>query len=189
MEPEVTKLCTTVILGLIGFGISVYYSKRTQKIANEKMMKELFTEFNKRYDEINKSLVEIEKEYPTSDALDKAKSADNPKYGNFLRQKVIDYFSLCAEEFYWYHYKKRIDRLIWKSWQSGMNYWYKKVPVVKYLWELEVKANGKESYHIDIKQKKIVGQLEGISQNLIIQLFKEQEMEKGMLKLHTLKYH
>jgi len=34
-----------------------------------------------------------------------------------------------------------------------------------------------------------VGQLEGISQNLIIQLFKEQEMEKGMLKLHTLKYH
>ena len=53
MDTEVTKLLTTVILGATGFGISMYYSNRTQKIANEKMMKELFTEFNQRYNELN----------------------------------------------------------------------------------------------------------------------------------------
>lgn len=155
MDTEVTKLLTTVILGVTGFGISVYYSKRTQKIANEKMMKELFTEFNQRYNELNNFLVEIEQKYPSLDKLKKAKSADNAEYGELLKQKVIDYFSLCAEEFYWFHHKKRIDPLIWESWHSGMNYWYK-IPSIKALWEKEINDNGKESYYIDTKKKKIV---------------------------------
>ena len=147
MDTELTKLLTSVILGLTGFGITVYYSRRTQKIANEKMMKELFTEFNKRYSELNNYLVEIEQKYPSLEQLEKAKSGDNTEYGDLLKQKVIDYFSLCAEEFYWFHHKKRIDPLIWESWRSGMSYWYE-IPTIKALWKKEVADNGKGSYYI-----------------------------------------
>lgn len=153
MDTELTKLLASVILGAIGFGITVYYSRRTQKIANEKLMKELFTEFNSRYNELNNYLVEIEQKYPSLDELLKASKDENPEYGDFLKQKVIDYFSLCAEEFYWFHHKKRIDPLIWRSWHSGMNYWYK-IPAIRSLWQKEVKENGKESYYIYTNGKK-----------------------------------
>ena len=106
------------------------------------MLKQLFTEFNSRYDAINNYLVQIEGEYPTLELLENAENS------NFLKQKVIDYFSLCAEEFYWFYHKKRIDNLIWNSWQSGMNYWYNNVPAIKSLWDREVETNGKESYYI-----------------------------------------
>lgn len=152
MEAETINTCieagTTLILGFIGFRLTMYYSQHTKKIEDEKMMKELFTEFNKRYDEINDYLVEIECKFPSFDELEKAQSDIHENYGDFLKQKVIDYFSLCAEEFYWFHYKERIDPIIWESWHSGMNYWYNEVPAIKRLWEIEIEANGKESYYI-----------------------------------------
>lgn len=152
MEQETINTCieagTTLILGIIGICITRYYSKHTQKIENEKMMKELFTEFNKRYDEINDHLVEIEQHFKTLAELEKAQSDIHENYGDFLKQKVIDYFSLCAEEFYWFHHKKRIDPIIWESWHSGMNYWYNEVPAIQDLWKKEIEANGKESYYI-----------------------------------------
>jgi hypothetical protein len=135
-------LIATIILGAVGIGITAYYSRQNKKIADEQMLKQLFTEFNLRYDALNNYLFKIEQEFPTIDLLDQAENSSE------LKQKVIDYFSLCAEEFYWYHHKKRIDILIWKSWQSGMNYWYNEVPAIKALWEEEVKSNGKESYYI-----------------------------------------
>jgi hypothetical protein len=140
----------TLILGITGFIITGYYSKHTKKIADEKMMKELFTEFNKRYADLNDYLVEIEHDYHDLEIeeLEKVHKYTAPEHGKLLKKKVIDYFSLCAEEFYWFHHKKRIDPLIWKSWQSGMNYWYNEVPTIKRLWKKEVEANEKKSYYI-----------------------------------------
>lgn len=138
-------LIATIILGSLGVIITAYYSWHTKKIADEQMLKQLFTEFNQRYDKLNNYLVEVEKHYPTLELLNNAGNADE------LKQKVIDYFSLCAEEFYWYHHKKRIEPLIWKSWQSGMNYWYNHVPSIRSLWETEVASNGKQSYYITNK--------------------------------------
>ena len=135
-------LLSTIILGIIGIAITLYYSRHSKKLAHEQMLKQLFTEFNDRYDNLNNYLVEIEKNYPTLELLEKAKNSAE------LKQKVIDYFSLCAEEFFWYHHKGRIDGIIWKSWNAGMNYWYNDVPAIKDLWELEIKANGKASYYI-----------------------------------------
>lgn len=137
-----SSIITTIIFGSLGIGITVYYSMHTKKLAHEQMMKQLFTEFNKRYNKLNDSLSIIEREYPTIEQLHDAE--DSIK----LKQKVIDYFSLCAEEFFWYYHKKRIDSVIWKSWQSGMSYWYNNVPAIKALWEEEVRVNGKASYYI-----------------------------------------
>jgi hypothetical protein len=136
-------LIASIILGLLGVSITIYYSRHTKKIADEQMQKQLFTEFNLRYDVLNNYLSLIEQEFPTIELLEKAQNSKE------LKQKVIDYFSLCAEEFYWYHHKNRIDSLIWKSWQSGMNYWYNEVPSIKALWEEELKSNGKVSYYIN----------------------------------------
>jgi hypothetical protein len=136
------SLISTVILGTIGICITYYYSWHTQKLSNEIMSKQLFTEFNNRYDKLNNFLIEIEKQYPTMDQLNKAPNAAE------LKKKVIDYFILCSEEFYWYHHKKRIDNIIWNSWHSGMNYWYNNVPAIKELWEQEVNTNSKASYYI-----------------------------------------
>lgn len=135
-------LFATIILGLVGITITAYYSWHTKKIADEQMLKQLFTEFNQRYDVLNNYLFQIAQEYSTMDLLNQAENSRE------LKQKVIDYFSLCAEEFYWYHHKNRIDYKIWKSWYSGMNYWYNKVPAIKALWNEEVMSNGKESYYI-----------------------------------------
>jgi len=136
------NLLATIILGLVGIGITAYYSRHNKKIANEQMLKQLFTEFNQRYNVLNDYLFLIEKEFPTIELLNQAENSRE------LKQKVIDYFSLCAEEFFWYHHKKRIDSLIWKSWHSGMNYWYNNVPSIRALWDEEVKSNGKTSYYI-----------------------------------------
>ena len=144
MEP---KLFITVFIGLIGVAITAYYARHTKKLAHEQMLKQLFTEFNLRYDKLNDYLVEVEKHYKTLELLNQAPNSSE------LKQKVIDYFSLCAEEFYWYKHKKRIDKLLWDAWQTGMNYWYNNVPVVRELWENEVALNGKRSYYITDKEE------------------------------------
>jgi|SRR5690606_22396433 len=151
------QIISTVILGLSGLLISWFYSWRTSSREADKMMKELFTEFNQRYDRLNDSLVIIEANFRSVESFkqleakcNELEDGDKEKYKQ-LRQAVIDYFNLCAEEFYWYHHKKRIDPLVWKSWQAGMNYWYNEVPSIKALWMEEVKANGKASYYINDK--------------------------------------
>lgn len=74
--------------------------------------------------------------------LNKVENADE------LKQKVIDYFNLCAEEYFWFHHKNRIDPIVWKSWHKGMNYWYNNVPCIEQMWQDEIKANGEDSYYI-----------------------------------------
>ena len=134
-------IIATVVLGIIGIGITAYYSRHTKRLAHDQMLKELFTEFNTRYDRLNNILRKIEEKYPD---LEKLNAAKNPEK---IKQKVIDYFILCSEEFFWYYHKKRIDKTIWNSWQAGMLYWYS-IPTIKSLWENEVAESGKASYYI-----------------------------------------
>jgi len=126
MEPT---LLSTIILGVLGIAITVYYSWHSNRLAHDKMMKELFADFNNRYDKINNFLVEIETRVPTFEQLDAFENS------LLLKQAVYDYFNLCSEEFYWYH-KKRIDEIIWNSWQSGMIYWYN-VTAIREMWKMK----------------------------------------------------
>lgn len=136
------QVFAAVIIAVGGGLITARYSRHSKEIADDQMLKELFTEFNQRYGTLNNKLREIETKYPTLNQL----NAENER-SDVLKQAVIDYFILCSEEFFWYHHKKRIDPLIWNSWQSGMLYWYS-VPVIRELWEAEVKESGKASYYI-----------------------------------------
>ncbi len=147
---EWATLLASAILGVIGLIISKKYSRHSKEIADDQMMKELFTEFNRRYDELNDDLEIIHNDYPTTDKLDKA-TVEGRNISNQLKNKILDFFNLCAEEYYWYYHKKRIDPLVWKSWNEGMNYWYNSTPSIKDMWQREVENGGLASYYITDK--------------------------------------
>lgn len=109
----------------------------------DRMMKDLFKEFNARYDKINNSLKQIEKKCKNLKELE-----EHPK----LAYKLNDFFNLCAEEYYW-HKKGRIDKDIWEAWSDGMNDWYNDVEVIQKAWEAEIKYRGCKSYYISKKDE------------------------------------
>lgn len=147
-----TQIISSIILGLFALGITWFYAFRTSKREGDKMMKELFTEFNLRYDKLNDALVLIESSYSEYEVFIKLKDDETTKKKfEKLRQAVIDYFNLCAEEYFW-NQKGRIDPKVWKAWHSGMNYWYKAVPTIKRLWQFEVEAGGTMSYYLNGKE-------------------------------------
>lgn len=104
-------------------------------------MKDLFKEFNARYDKINYSLHKIEAKCKNLKDLE-----ENPK----LKNKLNDFFILCAEEYFWYK-KGRIDEEIWLAWSDGMNDWFNGVETIRKAWEGEIKKRGCKSYYIKDK--------------------------------------
>jgi len=132
----------SAIIGFFGLSITLVYNNFNRKMSNDKMQKELFTEFNVRYDKLNESLYKIQLECQTIDDIEN---------NSELKLKLMDFFNLCSEEFYWFYHKKRIDPMIWHCWQQGMNYWYNSVPVIKEMWKLEMNLSGKQSYYITNK--------------------------------------
>jgi len=103
------------ILSLITItGISISFGIRQYKIENDKIFKELFTDFNLKYDrKFNDMLNEIEHDYNTK---------NNYELSQKQKLKLNDYLNLCAEEYLWFQ-KGRITDAVWDSWESGMIYY------------------------------------------------------------------
>lgn len=138
-----TSPIATICAALIAGYIANKYQKNNLNLSREKMEKDLFTEFNKRYDELNDSLTLLSgissvEELKTTKSLIKDKSMYNV---------LIDYFNLCAEQFYWKE-KERISKEIWKSWNKGMKFYYDSYPLVRELWKEETKDEKYESYYL-----------------------------------------
>ncbi len=127
---------------LLGGGIITWiYSQRAQRREHDKLMKELFKEFNERYNKLNDTLYEIK-------ALgSKLNDLRSHEHGRRYVQALYDYLNLCAEEYFW-HTKGRVDPKIWYSWQNGMFYWHQNIKALQELWqeELNEKYNGKSYY-------------------------------------------
>lgn len=136
-----TTIISTIIIGATSLFITFYYSRHTARISHDKMMKELFVEFNKRYSDLNDYLLKVSNSFSTKEQLDEAENSV------LLKEKIIDYFNLCAEEFFWYNHKNRIDGIVWESWQKGMNEWFK-VESIRALWEEEVRKYGEKTFYI-----------------------------------------
>jgi hypothetical protein len=112
---KICEIVVTAILGLSVLGSTIIFNRSQSKIEKHRLQKQLFGEFNKRYEILNDHLETITK----YDSLEHLKDSKPKKY-LFLRNKLNDYFNLCAEEYYW-HKKGRIDENLWKSWEVGMN--------------------------------------------------------------------
>lgn len=96
-----------IALGFIGISATLYFGTLRYRIENDKMFKELFTEFNLRYnDEFN-------------NLMNSLRTGNNRKLDTDEINVVIDYLNLCSEEYLWYR-KKRIPNEIWCAWKLGI---------------------------------------------------------------------
>ncbi|MHA7128404.1 hypothetical protein [Algoriphagus namhaensis] len=106
--PESKEFEAIIALLILYFGI--LYNILTYKISADRFSKELFNEFNKRFDEKN-------------EILNKIIAGNTFRDQDILQiEQVVDYLNLCSEEYYWYK-KGRIDELVWQSWKKGMMFY------------------------------------------------------------------
>jgi hypothetical protein len=140
-----TNVMGIVVTGSIGVAVwcsTRVFNKNQSEIASHQLQKELFGEFNKRYDVLNGYLEKIVKYDSLEELMDK-----KPNKYPFLRNKLNDYFNLCGEEFYWYN-KGRIDEDLWKSWEVGMNSWYNNHKIIREAWKEEYDNFGYQSFYL-----------------------------------------
>lgn len=123
------RISTQVFIGLTLTCLASFISIITHFQNSDKFFKELFTEFNSRYDKLNNFLNGIK---------------DDQKLTNEERQKIIDYLNLCAEEYMWVQ-KGWIPAHIWDSWKNGIKLHQTKLPI-KQVFD-EERAIWKSSYY------------------------------------------
>lgn len=131
------KVLLTIIGGLFSF---VYFVQK-QQLEELKLFKELFTEFNKRYDALNEKLNEIK----SGGSIEAAE-----------RNILYDYFNLCGEEYLFYR-KGYIYPEVWQSWLRGMMEFYQHKEIGD-LWRKELKKGS--YYELEKEIEKATRQLE-----------------------------
>jgi len=99
------RLVITILGGVLGF---VYFVQK-QKLDEMHLFKELFAEFNERYNKLNEDLNQI------------LRGDDNQKLTTEDINRLYDYFNLCGEE-YFFHDQGYIPSKVWKAWCNGMKY-------------------------------------------------------------------
>jgi hypothetical protein len=119
--PERAALIATTL----GASIAFCFSVQKQKLDELRLFNELFSAFNKRYDEMNAKLDEIHNGKEISETE--------------LKNTLVDYFNLCAEEYLFFD-EGYIHPKVWQSWSSGMLY-YLQNERVKRVWKQEAKLD------------------------------------------------
>jgi hypothetical protein len=110
---------------VIAATLAFCYFVQQQKLAETGLFKELFTEFNKRYDDLNDGLVRI--------------AGSNGSLNIVDRQVIVDYCNLCGEEYLFYS-EGYIHQHAWRSWCRGM-LWYLEREPFRAVWEEEVSTD------------------------------------------------
>jgi hypothetical protein len=131
----ITKDFPSIILSIA----AIYLGWQQNKLNKDNTEKELFKDFNTRYSNLNDKLYKL-----------KIKDMESITKDQLLYDVAMEFFNLCAEEYYWKK-KDRISDEIWKSWHRGMNSWLQQAPVLCELWESEMTFSGPESYYIKDK--------------------------------------
>lgn len=138
---SILNLIATSILGVMAYVLTYKYSKKAQSLNEDMTFHQLFRDFNERYNKVNGTLNHLELNSYTLDEL---------KKDEVLYDHVLDYFNLCAEEYFW-HKKGRIIGKVWDAWDDGMNYWFNNIKVLRDAWDDELNKNGCKSYYIEDK--------------------------------------
>lgn len=110
-------------LTVIGSVFSFFFVIQKQASEDIRLFKELFVDFNKRYDMLNEKLNHLAEKEPTARLTKEEKDTLN------------DYFNLFGEE-YLYFKQGFILPEVWQSWCNGMYYFMEK-PRIKPLWSEE----------------------------------------------------
>lgn len=117
------ELLLSGIAAITGFTYFLY----RQHLDETKLFKELFVEFNARYEKLNDGLNAILFGLRDDDLSDAE------------RELLFNYFNLCAEEYFFYK-AGYIDQDVWRSWHRGMDVFFKH-PRIRGLWDRDCKAD------------------------------------------------
>jgi hypothetical protein len=109
-------------LTVVGGLLSGAFVLQRQYLDELKLFHDLFKDFNNRYAELTDALLSIVQ----------SEKVDNEQD---LRA-LIDYFNLCAEEYWWYR-AGYVPHEVWRSWCLGMLQYIENAPI-KGHWEQEV---------------------------------------------------
>ncbi len=118
---------------ITGGAYAFAFAVQKQNLEETKLFKELFEQFNARYDVLNEELNRI---YCDRQPADKPFTDDE-------RETLYKYFNLCGEEWL-YAEKGFICPEVWRAWENGMKF-FRQNPRIKRLWDLDLKDN--ESYY------------------------------------------
>ena len=116
-----------LLLSGLGALTGFFYFIYRQHLDEAKLFKELFVEFNGRYNKLNDELNKILAGPREGEPSEKE------------RESVFSYFNLCAEEYFFYEVGY-IDSHVWESWYRGMGVFFKH-PRIQALWEQDCKAD------------------------------------------------
>jgi len=111
----------TAITGIIS---SVYFVQK-HRLEELHLFKDLFKEFNERYDNINEELNRI--------------VASDGELSKEDKDTLFNYFNLCAEE-YLYYKEGYVLLSVWKAWENGMKIFFSDQRVGR-LWDEERATN------------------------------------------------
>ncbi|HUN61115.1 MAG TPA: hypothetical protein VMU53_03945 [Candidatus Sulfotelmatobacter sp.] len=111
----------------VGVVAAFVYFLYKQNLDEAKFFKQLFTEFNARYSDLDAALYRI-----IESSADAPLSPDE-------KMSLYKYFNLCAEERFFYG-AGFVDEKVWQSWSHGMKIFFKN-PRIKDLWEHESKTD------------------------------------------------
>ena len=112
------------IIGATIAGVLSYcYFVQQQRLAETQLFKQLFTEFNARYDSLNDDLAAIV-------------AGRQPKRED--SSVITDYFNLCAEKYLFYQQGYILEE-VWRSWCRGMQQ-YLDDPHFSAVWTMEVRT-------------------------------------------------
>ncbi len=115
-----------IVVTAAGGALSLVYFVQKQKLEELRLFKELFGEFNARYEKLHDRLLLIVRR-------------NDGELSNEECLVVYQYFNLCAEEFLFYRLG-HIDPAAWSAWRNGMRA-YLANPRIRRLWEEDVKAD------------------------------------------------
>jgi len=96
-----------IIVSLTGIYLSLLFFFQKQRLEELRVFKELFTEFNSRYDRLNDKLVDI---------------ANGQLKDDEIKKTLDDYFNLCSEEYLFYT-KGLIVGDYWSDSQKEQSYY------------------------------------------------------------------
>lgn len=138
----ILTLLATALVGYFAYNVTKVYSKKSDEHNQDELFHQLFRDFNSRYSEVNFSLQNL-----LENSLNENYTLQDLNNDSVLRDKIIDYFNICAEELYWRN-KGRIPDDVWRAWEIGMNYWYEEIPILRELWKEEISGDGYKSYYL-----------------------------------------
>ncbi len=147
LPPDSRFIAAITALGCLGGFVHFLYSQHHQ---DTRLFRELFKDFNERYDKLNNDLNEIRMriEDAKREGKDtKLKETDKVKLEDEEKLKLYDYFNLCAEE-HFFHEAGYIDHQVWRAWCRGMVI-FDDVSEIHTLWEKELRTGSYYGFSLD----------------------------------------